>query len=205
MCIASIPASVPELVKRTLSTDATREQRSSAKRTAYSFGVTASGVRADWYHASDNENDANMGFDPVWEAKANIDALGWTAEMRIPFSQLRFTNQPVQVWGFNANRWNPATSEDDYWIPVPTDRTGWSSFMGQLADKLNRVVNYHLYVPSLTMKFPGIEEFLKTYQARAPQQGTHGRAHPTTGGPNSRRAAGPGPVRHLAAHRGGSS
>jgi len=102
------------------------------KRTAYSFGVTASGVRADWYHASDNENDANMGFDPVWEAKAKIDALGWTAEMRIPFSQLRFTNQAVQVWGFNANRWNPATSEDDYWIPVPTDRTGWSSFMGQL-------------------------------------------------------------------------
>ena len=102
------------------------------KRTAYSFGVSASGVRADWYHASDNENDANFGFDPVWEAKANIDALGWTAEMRIPFSQLRFTKQPVQVWGFNANRWNPVTSEDDYWIPVPTDRTGWSSFMGQL-------------------------------------------------------------------------
>ncbi len=102
------------------------------KRTAYSFGVSASGVRADWYHASDDENDANFGFDPVWEAKANIDALGWTTEMRIPFSQLRFTNQPAQVWGFNANRWNPVTSEDDYWIPVPTDRTGWSSFMGQL-------------------------------------------------------------------------
>ena len=102
------------------------------KRTAYSFGVSASGVRADWYHASDDENDANFGFDPVWEAKANIDAVGWTVEMRIPFSQLRFTNQPVQVWGFNANRWNPVTSEDDYWIPVPTDRTGWSSFMGQL-------------------------------------------------------------------------
>jgi len=102
------------------------------RRTAYSFGVSASGVRADWYHASDNENDANFGFDPVWEAKANIDGLGWTAEMRIPFSQVRFTNQAVQVWGFNANRWNPVTSEDDYWIPVPTDRTGWSSFMGQL-------------------------------------------------------------------------
>jgi branched-chain amino acid transport system substrate-binding protein len=48
----------------------------------------------------------------------------------------------------------------------------YASFMGQLADKLNRVVNYHLYVPSPTMKFPGIEEFLKKYQARAPQQGT---------------------------------
>ena len=102
------------------------------RRTAYSFGVTASGVRMDWYHASDNEFDLNMGFDPVWEARSNIDGLGWTAEMRIPFSQLRFTDQPVQVWGFNADHWNPATSEDVFWIPVPTNRAGWSSFMGEL-------------------------------------------------------------------------
>lgn len=102
------------------------------RRTAYSFGVTASGVRMDWYHASDSEHDLNMGFDPVWEAKVNIDALGWTAEMRIPFSQLRFSDQPIQVWGFNADHWNPATSEDVFWSPVPTNRNGWSSFMGEL-------------------------------------------------------------------------
>jgi branched-chain amino acid transport system substrate-binding protein len=48
----------------------------------------------------------------------------------------------------------------------------YATFMQQLTDKLDRVVNYHLYVPSPTMKFPGIEEFLKKYQARAPQQGT---------------------------------
>lgn len=102
------------------------------RRTAYSFGVTASGVRMDWYHPTDNEFDLDMGFDPVWEAKANIDSLGWTAEMRVPFSQLRFTDRPVQVWGFNADHWNPATSEDVFWIPVPTNRTGWSSFMGEL-------------------------------------------------------------------------
>jgi hypothetical protein len=102
------------------------------RRTAYSFGVTASGVRMDWYHAADHETDIDMGFDPVWEAKANIDGLGWTAEMRIPFSQLRFNDTPVQQWGFNANHWNPATSEDVFWVPVPTNRTGWSSFMGEL-------------------------------------------------------------------------
>ena len=102
------------------------------RRTAYSFGVTASGVRFDWYHPSDNQNDVNRAFDPVWEAKATIDGLGWTAEMRIPFSQLRFTAQPVQVWGFNVDHWNPATSEDVFWIAVPRDRTGWSSFMGEL-------------------------------------------------------------------------
>jgi len=102
------------------------------RRTAYSFGVTASGVRMDWYHPSDNEFDLDAGFNPVWEAKAIIDSLGWTTEMRIPFSQLRFTDQPVQTWGFNADHWNPAISEDVFWIPVPTNRTGWSSYMGEL-------------------------------------------------------------------------
>ncbi len=44
-------------------------------------------------------------------------------------------------------------------------------FMQKLGTKLDRVVNFHLYVPSPTMKFPGIEEFLKTYQARATDAG----------------------------------
>jgi branched-chain amino acid transport system substrate-binding protein len=48
----------------------------------------------------------------------------------------------------------------------------YATFLQQLNDKLSRVVNYHLYVPSRTMSFPGIEDFLKVYQARAPQQGT---------------------------------
>jgi hypothetical protein len=101
-------------------------------RTAYSFGVTASGVRMDWYHSHDNEYDIDVSFDPVWEARSVIDSLGWTCEMRIPFSQLRFNDRPVQVWGFNADHWNPATSEDVFWIPVPTTQTGWSSWMGEL-------------------------------------------------------------------------
>src|SRR5260370_1626839 len=48
----------------------------------------------------------------------------------------------------------------------------YATFLQQLSDKLDRVVNYHVYVPSPTMKFPGIEEFLKTYQSRAPKVGT---------------------------------
>jgi len=48
----------------------------------------------------------------------------------------------------------------------------YASFLQQLAEKLDRVVNYHLYVPAPTMNFPGIVDFLKIYQARAPQQGT---------------------------------
>ena len=48
----------------------------------------------------------------------------------------------------------------------------YATFLQQLGEKLDRVVNYHLYVPAPTMNFPGIEEFLKIYQARAAQQGT---------------------------------
>jgi branched-chain amino acid transport system substrate-binding protein len=48
----------------------------------------------------------------------------------------------------------------------------YASLIGQLSEKLNRVVNYHFYVPSPKMNFPGIEEFLKKYQAQAKDAGT---------------------------------
>jgi branched-chain amino acid transport system substrate-binding protein len=47
----------------------------------------------------------------------------------------------------------------------------YASLITQLGDKVNRVVNYHFYVPSAKMSFPGIEDFLKTYQARAKDAG----------------------------------
>jgi uncharacterized protein DUF5916 len=102
------------------------------RRTAYSFGISASGVRMDWYHPTDNEFNLDPRWDPVWEAKAVIDSVGWTAEMRIPFSQLRFTRQDEQVWGLNIDRWVPSRREDIFWIPVPKNVTAWSSRMGTL-------------------------------------------------------------------------
>jgi len=56
------------------------------RRTAYTFGVTAAGVRFDHYHADDNRSDSDPGFDPVWEARVGIDEDGWVAELRIPFN-----------------------------------------------------------------------------------------------------------------------
>ncbi len=102
------------------------------RRTAYSFGISASGVRADWYHPSDDETNVDMSFDPVWEAAADRNTTGWTSEMRIPFSQLRFNASDVQTWGLNVDHWMPATNEDVFWIPTPRKETGWSSRMGTL-------------------------------------------------------------------------
>jgi hypothetical protein len=102
------------------------------RRTAVTFGVTASGVRVDYYHPSDYEYQRDYEFDPVWTADAAPAPGGWTAEMRIPFSQLRFRNEPVQVWGVNLNRWVPTLNEDSYWVLVSKDDTGWASRMGEL-------------------------------------------------------------------------
>ena len=102
------------------------------RHTAYSFAVTASGVRGDYYYPRDDENATDASFDPVWDARAVRDSLGWTAEMRIPFNQLRFNAADVQTWGVNFDRWIPSTNEDIFWIPVPSNVTAWSSRMGVL-------------------------------------------------------------------------
>jgi Domain of unknown function (DUF5916) len=102
------------------------------RRTAYAFGVTATGVRLDRYYPGDDETVFDEGFEPVWQARTNIQDDGWTAELWIPFSQLRFNEQPEQVWGLNVQRFTPNINEMDYWQPVPRTVKGWSSRFGDL-------------------------------------------------------------------------
>jgi hypothetical protein len=102
------------------------------RRTAYMFGVTASGVRLDHFHPTDNEDDADGQFDPVWEARTSIGVDGWSAELWIPFSQLRFNDTAERVWGLNAKRWRPDLNEEDYWIVVGRTQRGWASRFGEL-------------------------------------------------------------------------
>jgi len=102
------------------------------RRTSASFAVTASGVRIDYFHPGDAEHDRDYSFDPVWEARASRSEEGWTAEMRIPFSQLRFTERGEPVFGLNMNRWMPDRNEDAYWVCIPKNETGWASRFGEL-------------------------------------------------------------------------
>jgi hypothetical protein len=102
------------------------------RRTAYMFGVTASGVRLDHYHSSDNEGNSDSGFDPVWEARTQVGADGWTAELWLPFSQLRFNAADQQVWGLNVKRYRPDLQEEVYWVLVGRTERGWSSRFGEL-------------------------------------------------------------------------
>ena len=100
-------------------------------RTAFGFGVNAAGVRQDAAYANDVAY-GDPSWDPVWEVATRRDSLGWTAEMRIPLSQLRFANAPVQVWGVHFRRWihHKAESADFGWSSQ-TDN-GFASWFGHL-------------------------------------------------------------------------
>lgn len=109
------------------------------RRTAVAFGVTAAGVRLDRYHSTDNEDSYDSGFDPVWRAETQVAGDQWTAELWIPFSQLRFNPQAVQTWGLNLFRFRPTLDEEDYWILIPRTERAWSSRFGELTGIANLV------------------------------------------------------------------
>lgn len=102
------------------------------RRTAYTFGVTAAGVRLDHFHARDDVGARDATFDPVWDARVAHDSAGWTAEMRIPFSQLRLSGRTQGSWGINAQRVTPALQETSLWAFVSRTQAGWSSRFGEL-------------------------------------------------------------------------
>jgi len=109
------------------------------RRTAVVFGVTAAGVRIERYHASDNEDSFDAGFDPVWRAQTSVSGDHWTAELWIPFSQLRFNPQSDQTWGLNLFRFRPTLNEEDYWILIPRTVRAWASRFGDVTG-INGVV-----------------------------------------------------------------
>lgn len=102
------------------------------RRTAVVFGVTAAGVRIDRYHSSDDEGSYDSGFDPVWRARTNVSGDQWTAELWIPFSQLRFNPGADLAWGLNIYRFRPTLDEADYWVTIPRTVRAWSSRFGDL-------------------------------------------------------------------------
>lgn len=77
----------------------------------FTFMVTAAGVEVD-------ENDGDEVWDAVWRSAVNIDELGWTAELEIPYSQLRFPKSEVQTWGINFMRSVRRTRQVYYWSPI---------------------------------------------------------------------------------------
>jgi hypothetical protein len=104
------------------------------RRTAFSFGVNPRGVKRDVYLFNDASED--FGWDAVWEVATRVDSAGWTAEFRIPFSQLRFGRGAAggeRTWGLQLTRDVARYDARFTWSPWNRNDNGFVSRFGRLA------------------------------------------------------------------------
>lgn len=101
------------------------------KRTAFSFTISVSGVRGDEF-VSDNGNNWDASWNPIWYAKTHVNDKGWTAEIKIPLSQLRYGNEAEKVWGLQITRRIFRKEERSNWQYIPLSSGVWVSGFGEL-------------------------------------------------------------------------
>jgi hypothetical protein len=128
MCYDSIPSGIEQQLSR-------RDRTVQADRvsitidsyhdhtTAYVFSGTVSGVQSDGVLSNDGRV-YDIQWDAVWSFDARVVEGGWSAEFRIPYSALRFSDQDSEyVWGINFRRFIARKKETDEWVMVPRKET----------------------------------------------------------------------------------
>ncbi len=99
-------------------------------RTAFEFDLTAAGQKLDMMHLGEYQWDFN--WDAVWDGKTSIGDSAWYAEMRIPFTQLRYSKVDEQVWGMHVWRWIHRLQEESEWKLIPVDAPAMVYIFGDL-------------------------------------------------------------------------
>lgn len=99
-------------------------------RTGVTFTVTAAGSQYDSVVSNDTFQDSS--WNAVWASAVSHDGQGWSAELRIPFSQLRFNASERQTWGFNVSRYIRRKNETVWLEFWPKNDNGLASRMMHL-------------------------------------------------------------------------
>lgn len=101
------------------------------QRTAFSFTLSVSGVRSDEFVSNDGSK-WDPSWNPIWFSKTQMDDKGWTAEVKIPLSQLRYGNETEKIWGFQITRRLFRKEERSTWQYIPQNSGVWVSRFGEL-------------------------------------------------------------------------
>jgi hypothetical protein len=99
------------------------------------FYVTASGTQFDAKYSQVGGEDPN--WNAVWESAVKIDDKGWTTEMRIPYSALRFSSKELQNWGLNLIRKRALENSQTFWNFVDPKINGLINQSGTLEGLAN--------------------------------------------------------------------
>jgi hypothetical protein len=101
------------------------------RRTGFRFSLNPRGVQKDVYHYDDGNEDLN--WDAVWQSATTVDGQGWTAEIRIPLSQIRFSGPEAEggrTWGLQVQRDIARRNERSSWNLWTRDHAGYVSSFG---------------------------------------------------------------------------
>ncbi len=97
------------------------------------FRVTPGGATLDGILGSSAQgSEEDLSWDPIWESGTHVDSLGWTAEIRIPLSQLRYNSTADGTWGIQFYRKVLRKGEEDWFAFVPKSEVGGVSRYGHL-------------------------------------------------------------------------
>lgn len=99
-------------------------------RTAFEFNLSAAGQKVDLMHLGEYNWDYN--WDAVWDGKTTLGDSAWFAEMRIPFTQLRYSNEKEQIWGMHVWRWIHRLNEESQWKLIPIEAPAMVYIFGEL-------------------------------------------------------------------------
>jgi hypothetical protein len=100
------------------------------RRSGYEFVVNLDGVKRD--NAITNDGNFDSSWDGIWDVGTNLDDAGWTAEFRIPLSQLRYADAPAHAFGLGVQRTIMRHSQVNSWPRLSRNRPGFASQLGTL-------------------------------------------------------------------------
>jgi hypothetical protein len=100
------------------------------RRTGFEFDVSAAGQKVDLILTNPSNTDFN--WNAVWYVKTSREDSAWTAEFRIPLSQLRYSKDSVQVWGLHSWRWIERYQQESDWEPQSSTGPGILYLFGEL-------------------------------------------------------------------------
>ncbi len=122
------------------------------RQNGYVFMVTASGVQTELF-------DDDLTFDAVWQSSVSLDNEGWTVELKIPYSAIRFPSAAVQTWGLQFARSIRRNREYDQWTLTPKEVQNRLMFWGTMN-------GIHDIKPPIRLT---LTPYFSTYAERAPK------------------------------------
>ncbi len=130
------------------------------KRSGFFFFINPSGAIQDGTFYNDGWSDGS--WDGIWDGKTAIDEDGWTAEIRIPYSQLRFNEQDEYIWGILFGRVIQRRSEQDLYTYLARGESGLVSHSAELKGIQNiqppKRLEFSPYITSGYSSLPSTED-----------------------------------------------